>query len=331
MSAAFAAFCPPPWPSPGLCLTPETHYQSELWFPLAELQPIFDRFRRAALVYPPLPGGSPFCEASSWAGVAAVLPPPLSCCPTPLRMLQRLLTDSRAREGYLFWSCMPNRFYGKAMDRYPHQTALIRQWLQQRQAGEQPVRCLDAACGDGAVTYGLVRLFLDHGFTHECFRVEGWTIDPLEVLAAAHCILPHDPLRQEALRRWTVPVFSSGAERSLSFRQADLLTMAGDRQQFDLILCNGLLGGPLIHEREEIGRIVNNLAALLMPGGLVLATDSFHGGWKQKCPHHQVQALFASAGLAPIEAVEGVGGLKQGYISRCPARPAGAGVVSTQR
>ncbi|MDR3580302.1 MAG: class I SAM-dependent methyltransferase [Oryzomonas sp.] len=315
MSAAFAAFCPPPWPSFGLCLTPETHYQSELWFPLAELQPIFDRFRRVALGYPPLPGSEPFSEASSWAGVAAVLPPPLSSCPTPARLLQRLLSDSRAREKYLFWSCMPNRFYGEAMDRYPRQTALIRQWLQQRQTGEQTVRCLDAACGDGAVTYGLARLLLNHGFTHECFRVEGWTIDPLEVWAAAHCTLPHDPLRQEVLRHWTAPVFANGAERSLSFRQADLLTMPPDRQHFDLIVCNGLLGGPLINEREEIGRIVNNLAALLRPGGLVLATDRFHGGWKQKCPHHEVQALFASAGLAPFEAGEGVGGLKQGYIN----------------
>jgi SAM-dependent methyltransferase len=312
MSDAFAAFCPPPWPSPGLCLSPEIHYQSELWFPLSELQPIFDRFRRTALGYPPLPGGAPFSEAASWAGVAAVLPPPLACCPTPARLLQRLLTDSRARVRYLFWSSMPKRFYGEAMDRYPRQTVMIRQWLQQRRAGGQPVRCLDAACGDGAVTYGLVRLLLDCGLAHKGFAVEGWTIDPLEVWAAAHCTLPHDPLRQEAIRRWTAPVLASGAERSLSFRQADLLASVPERQHYDLILCNGLLGGPIIHKLEEIGQIVSNLAAILMPGGLLLAAESFHGGWKQKCPHHEVQALFASAGLAVFEAGEGIGGRKPG-------------------
>ena len=143
------------------------------------------------------------------------------------------------------------------------------------------------------------------------FRVEGWTIDPLEVWAAAHCNLPHDPLRQEALRRWTAPVFASGAERSLSFRQANLLTVTPDRQRFHLILCNGLLGGPIINKQMEIGQIVGNLAALLMPGGLMLAADSFHGGWKQKCPHHEVRAMFASAGLAPFEAGEGIAVWKQ--------------------
>ena len=311
MSAAFAAFCPPPWPSPGLCLTQETHYQSELWFPLAELQPIFDRFHRAALGYPPLPGGTPFSEAASWAGVAAVLPP-LCCCSTPVRLLHRLLTDNEARRRYLFWSGMPKRFYGEAMDRYPQQTAVIRHWLEQRETGEQPLRCLDAACGDGAATYGLARLLLDYGLSHEGFEVKGWTIDPLEVWAAAHCTFPHDPLRQEAFRRWAQPVFASGAVHSLSFRQANLLTVTPDRQRFHLILCNGLLGGPIINEWKEIRQIVGNLAALLMPGGVLLAADSFHGGWKHKCPHHEMLALFASAGLAPFEAGEGICGWKQG-------------------
>jgi len=330
MSAAFAAFCPPPWPSPGLCLTPEAHYQSELWFPLAEVRPIFARFRHATLGYSPPPGGEPFNEAASWAGVAAVLPPFLSGCATPARLLHRLLTDGRAREKYLFWSCMPDRFYGETMDRYPRQTDLIRQWLRQRRTGEQPVRCLDAACGDGAATYGLVRLFLNHGFSPACFRAEGWTIDPLEVWAAAHCTLPHAPLRQETLRRWAAPVFASGAERSLSFWQADLLTPPQDRRHFDLILCNGLLGGPIIHERAEIGRIVNNLAALLLPGGMMLAADNFHGGWKQKCPHHEVQALFVAAGLVPCEAGDGVGGLKPGYVNRRPRRHAGTCASGTR-
>ena len=311
MSAAFVAFCPPPWPSPGLCLTPEIHYQSELWFPLAELQPIFDRFLRASLGYPP-PGGTPFSEEASWAGVAAVLPPPLSCCTTPVRLMHRLLTDYEARKRYLFWSGMPKRFYGEAMDRYPQQTAIIRHWLEQRETVEQPLRCLDAACGDGTATYGLARLLLDYGLSQEGFEVNGWTIDPLEVWAAAHCAFPHDPLRQEAFRRWALPVFASGAARSLSFRQADLLSVTPDRQHFHLILCNGLLGGPIINKEEEMRKIIGNLAALLKPGGMVLAADNFHGGWKQKCPHHELRALFASAGLTPFEAGEGICCWKQG-------------------
>jgi len=152
------------------------------------------------------------------------------------------------------------------------------------------------------------------------------------VWAAAHCAFPHDPLRQETFKRWTLPVFARSAERSLSFRQADLLTIPSERRRFHLILCNGLLGGPIINKREKIGRIVENLAALLMPGGFVLAADSFHGGWKRKCPHHEVRALFASAGLAPFEAGEGIGGLKeQDYLNRGPAPLPGICAVSVRR
>jgi chemotaxis methyl-accepting protein methylase len=132
----------------------------------------------------------------------------------------------------------------------------------------------------------------------------------LEVWAAAHGAFPHDPRRQETFVRWTLPVFAGNAEGSLAFQQSDLLDIPSERQRFNLILCNGLLGGPIINKREEMGQVVENLAALLMPGGVVLAADSFHGGWKQKCPHHEVQALFASAELTPFEVGEGIGGLK---------------------
>lgn len=311
MSAAFTAFCPPPWPAPGLCLNPEIHYQSELWFPLTVVRPIFNRFQRAALNYPTPPAAGAFSDAPSWAGVAAALPPFLSACTTPARLLQRLVADSEARSTYLFWSGMPKRFYGGVMDRYPQQTAVIRRWLEQRPAREQPVRCLDAACGDGAATYGLARLLLEYGLGLEDFLVEGWTVDPLEVWAAAHAVFPHDPARQVAFREWTAPAFAAGAERSLSFRQADLLALPPEQQRFDLILCNGLLGGPIINQPGEIRQVLENLAHLLGPGGVLLAADSFHGGWKQKCPHHEVQALIASAGLDPIMAGEGVGGLKR--------------------
>ncbi|QEM66867.1 chemotaxis protein CheR [Geobacter sp. FeAm09] len=310
MSAACAAFCPPPWPAPGLCPTPETHYQSELWFPLAEVRPVFNRFQRAALTCPAATAGA-FGDAASWAGVAAALPPALSACTTPARLLHRLLADGEARRCYLFWSGMPKRFYGGAMDRYPHQTESIRLWLEQRTATGQPLRCLDAACGDGAATYGLARLLLAHGIPPGNFQIEGWTIDPLEVWAAAHATFPHDPARQAAFREWVAPVFAAGAERAISFRQADLLAMSGEQRPFGLILCNGLLGGPIINKRGDVRRVVENLVALLGPSGILLAADSFHGGWKQQCPHHEVQALLTSAGLAPIVAGAGVGGVKR--------------------
>ena len=96
------------------------------------------------------------------------------------------------------------------------------------------------------------------------------------------------------------PLFGS----SLPHRESDV----GSR--FNLILCNGLLGGPIIHEKEQLDRAVGNLARLLTPGGILLAADNFHGGWKQKCPQKNLRALFELYGLKSFQAGEGVGGLK---------------------
>ncbi len=327
MFAAFTASCPPPWPAPGLALTPEIHCQSELWLPLAHIRPAFERLCRSTLNYAPILSSTPFHQALSWADVFNELGPRFQSTANPARLLEMLLGDHELLKEFLFASFLPRRFYGGRV-RYPGQEAFIRQWLAERAAA--PVRCLDAACGDGAGTYGLARLLVEAGYGTEGFGVEGWTIDPLEVWAAAHGVFPHDPQRQARYREWTAPVFEAGVHSSIMFRTMDLLgdvivppfakgglggiSPAAELQiplaRFDLILCNGLLGGPIIHRQEELLRVAVNLAELLRPGGLLLAADRFHGGWKQQIPKDSLGDLFKACGLVAGEVGEGIGGLK---------------------
>ena len=80
--------------------------------------------------------------------------------------------------------------------------------------------------------------------------------------------------------------------------------------QFDLILCNGLLGGPIVNSETDLTWVARNLAALLRPGGLLLAADRFHGGWKKNIPKETLGDVFKRCGLVVSEAGEGIVGLK---------------------
>ena len=306
MFAAFTASCPPPWPAPGLALCPEIHYQNELWLPLAHIRPAFERLFRTALRHTPILSSTPFSDASSWTDIVAGYHLFFKASVDPSALLERLLTNVEQRERFLFRSFLPERFHGNDAQRYPDQMAWITAWLSERRGGTGPLRCLDAACGDGTGTYGLGRLLLEAGYGAEEFSIEGWTIGPLEVWAAAHGAFPHDPKRQERYREWTSPVFAQGAHRRIIFRRVDLLAGAGPVEGFDLILCNGLLGGPIIHQREELLRVARNLAGLLRPGGVLLAADRFHGGWKKQIPREYLGYLFKRCGLLAGEADEGI-------------------------
>lgn len=318
MSSVCNACCPPPWISQGLHITHGITYQSEHWLPLDELRPHFYRFYRQALTFSPVLANSPFTTAVSWAGIVSRFPPFLSRFINPALLLEQLLVDADLRLKFLFWSFMPERFYGDGSDRYPRQAALIADWLRGKGGRGECVTCLDAACGDGAAAYGLARLLLEQGRQPELFRIEGWTLDPLEVWAAAHGLFPHNPVREAVFRDWTAPVFQAQTHRSMSFRAADLMslpdrTVACDSDRFDLIICNGLLGGPIIHRPEDMRRIVSDLSRLLAPGGLLLAADHFHGGWKKNIPGETLGDVFKAAGLSVADAGEGIAG------SRIPA------------
>lgn len=310
LSAAFTGSCPPPWPAPGLALTPELHRHSELWLPLAQITPAFRHFYRHALTREPIFSSTPFATAASWAGIVSLFPPDSGWPVNPALLLERLLDDGRLRLEFLCWSFMPRRFYGNGTDRYPGQMEFIRDWLGRQERG-RTLRCLDTACGDGATSYALARLALEQGWPSERLCIEGWTLDPLEVWAAAHTRFPHDPSRGQPLRQALAALSPHGVGRSLRFRALDLETPPDHGERFDLIICNGLLGGPIVNHPLSMERITRNLAALLHPQGLLLVADRFHGGWRKSIPTEMLEKLLGSCGLRVAKAGEGMAGFRE--------------------
>ncbi len=302
----YASTSPAPLPAPGLIVTPEIRCQSELYLPVAEIAPTFQKLYSCSLTYPPFLSSTPFHNSLSWADVFSQLPPSAQFNANPARLLEQLLSDHDLLVAFLFASFLPNRFYG-GFERYPQQADFIREWLKKLHSGT--LRCLDAACGTGEDTYLLAGLLMKRCLPAEKVRIEGWTIEPLEVWAAGHCSFPHDLGREAIFREKTCELFEQGFNTRIRFRSVDLLGPP-ETEQFDLILCNGLLGGPIINSAESMELVAANLERLLAPGGLLLTANHFHGGWQQKCPQENLRALFEENSLKTFTAGEGIGGHK---------------------
>jgi chemotaxis methyl-accepting protein methylase len=307
---------PAPLIAPGLIVTPEIRRQSEVYLPTAEISRAFNLFYRHAQSYPPVLSSTPFYKALSWADVFVALPSSFQFSANPALLLEALLSDKELMTEFLFHSFLPRRFYG-GFGRYLRQSEFIQEWLGNvKKTGNTDLRCLDAACGTGEDTYGLVNLAMRAGFSPEKIQIEGWSLEPLEVWAAAHQCFPHDRQREREFRKEISQLFEHGFQSNLSFRCVDLSEVslseseADNVNPFDLILCNGLLGGPIINKPEQLERMVANLVSLLAPGGLLLAANSFHGGWKSKFGSTDLKALFSRMGLKDISAGDGIGGLK---------------------
>jgi SAM-dependent methyltransferase len=317
----YVCTCPVPLPASGLIITTEIRTQCERYLPIVEVAAAFNQLYSAALTYPPIFSSTPFHDSLSWADTFAALPTQFQLSANPARLLESLLDDVLLLSRFLFASFLPGRFYG-SIGRYPGQQKFVREWLTIRKG--RTLHCLDVACGTGEETYGLALLLSEEGLLPEAIRIDGWTLEPLEVWAATYLRFPHDRRRETLLRGATAALFQRGYGRRISFRCQDILTSpsqfpllrgngksnAGENRCFDLILCNGLLGGPIIHEKEQLNRAVGNLSQLLAPGGILLAADNFHGGWKQKCPQTELRASFETHGLKCVEPGGGLGGLK---------------------
>lgn len=291
----YASTSTAPLPSQGLVITKEIRIQSELYLPISEVASVFYKLYYCSLSYKPIFSSTPFHNAMSWADVFCRLPPEFQKSANPAKLIEILLCDRAMLIRFLFASFLPNRFYG-SIERYHGQYEFIGKWIASK---IRAPRCLDAACGTGEATYSLARLFINKGFSVTDISIEGWTLEPLEVWAASHN-------RTED---------SAALSRCIAFRCKNLLTTTSIStdsidEKFDLILCNGLLGGPIINESDNIMLAVTNLLQLLSTGGLLLAANNFHGGWKQKCPQDNLQALFENKGLKTFVAGEGIGGLK---------------------
>ena len=295
----------------GLALTAEMRATTDLLLPLDEVRRAFRRLLRLSLAFTPTLDGTPLQTAASWPDCLERLDP-LFREPNPARFLARLAADGELRTRFLFALFVPRR-HGANADRYPGQGKFLRQWLATAGNGsEKPLSCLDAACGAGEGTYGLARLLGETGFPPERFSIVGASRDPLEIFAAAHGYFPHDPARQEALCRLRDELRATGALGRIRFTEADLTADAGGSETFAVILCNGILGGPFMHGKQTLERVVAGLVNRLAAGGIILAADRFHDGWKRVAPPDMLGEILAGTGLSVVTAGEGIAGIRGG-------------------
>ncbi|KAF0221341.1 MAG: hypothetical protein FD174_479 [Geobacteraceae bacterium] len=298
--------------TPGLFITDEMRGMTELYLPLAEIRRISDRFFSLSLKFTPFHAASPLHTAASWLDALERLSP-LVRHANPARLFRGLMADEIWRVCFMFSVFLPKR-YGGGFGRYPGQAAFLKRWLMEnRMRSGSPVSCLDAACGCGEGTYELARLLLESGYSVDTFRVHGATLEPLELFAAAHGYFPHHPVREAAYRRHIQPLFAHGAAKRIAFAIEDVTKCSsGEGEVYDVILCNGLLGGPFLHRGEELMAAVSSLGKRLKPKGLLLAADRFHGGWKKLAPEGLLREIFVRAGLSLLPIEEGIGGIKRG-------------------
>lgn len=305
----YAALSPHGLWAPGLVLTDEMRVASELYVPLSEIRHAFDRLLSRALRFAPFPDASPLHGSCCWLDVLHGLGALISE-PNPASLLLRLMTDEAFRCRFLFALFLPRR-YGGGFDRYPFQRAFLRQWLGDNRARlSGGIRCLDAGCGSGEGTYEMAMELLTCGYEARMCVVTGTTLEPLELFAAAHAFFPHNQNRQDAFRRRVEALCAAGMMAQLRFGLENLTCSEAGAEEYDVILCNGLLGGPFLAEPGKTAAVIRRLAGRLAPGGILLAADRFHGGWRRKMSREMLGEMVRQSGLTPLCPEEGIAGVK---------------------
>lgn len=282
----------PPYAS-GLVVTSEMHREVEVYLPLAEIRKALARFCSLAMTSDaPLEGT--IAEGVSWYAILHHLHRSgLNCPANPAQAIQSALVDYDFRRNLLFALFLPQH-YGGSFHRYPKQMAFLSAILQKRPF-PTAIRCLDAACGTGEQTWEVAS---ELGRLNIPYVVEGVSLNPLEVFAAAHGFFPGDRLREMEYRGKMHDVLQANIGR-LTFRMGDIAEGIG-AGKYHLILCNGLIGGPFIHDEITLRKITTRLAQGLQDGGFILVSDRFHDGWKKRMPQVVIQEAFAESSMRLI-------------------------------
>jgi len=284
--------------------------QHELYLPMDEIVPAFAHLCRISCLYSVDTGTIPLFSAGSWPDFLSRLQlSPLIF--NPASLLSRLATVQALRHAFLYALFIP-RSYGGSFGRYPRQAAFLAKWLadaRERLSGSASL--LDAACGCGEGTYEAAKILLGQGYLPEATRVDGSTLEPLELLAAAFGYYPNDPGRADSFKSRVGPLLETGGGRMIRFFREDVRKSPEQAERYDVVICNGLLGGPLLRGRGELSRAVGALSGRVNPGGLLMIADCFHGGWKKR-EQGEVISLLRDHLFEIVEAGEGVAGIRSG-------------------
>jgi SAM-dependent methyltransferase len=298
----------PIW-TPGVVITPEMRNHAENHLPVAEVLSLLPALLRRLCRFSPTPIPLTLPPPLSWPDLLARLPFHLQVA-DPCRLLSLLLSEPDARIPLLFALFIPRRF-GGGLGRYPHQMAVVRQWLAKEAGSGRHLRCLDAACGTGEGTWELALSARAADIPRERLTIHGSSLGELELMAARHLFFPHDQQRQERMRQAAAPLVAAGYSHVMSFFRDDLLKPSPAETTYDLILCNGTMGGPFLHEPQQLETALAGLADRLRAGGLLCMADHFHGGWEKKSPRRRSAAVLAEMGLSIQCGNEGLVAVKE--------------------
>ncbi|MRR05707.1 MAG: chemotaxis protein CheR [Deltaproteobacteria bacterium] len=283
--------------APGLMITSEMRGLTEQYLPMAEIRAAFRHFFSLALHYPLPDESNPIHSASSWLDLLQRLHLTKESA-NPAALLRKLIIDEDSRVSFLFSVLLPEH-HGGSFLRYPEQIDFLKSWISRRSSFfSGGIRCLDAACGTGEGTYDIAELLQNCGIPAHDRQVHGCSLEALEVFTAAHGCFPHDPERQRRFRTRIEPLFiAHGTDGMVFFRDTILRQPTPEEQPYDVILCNGLLGGPFLHEPEMLEKAIKSLGARLKTGGILLAADRFHGGWRKENPPTRIVEIMQRIGL----------------------------------
>jgi len=287
---------------PGGVITGEMHRQTEALLPLREMIPPIRRVVQGLLLPPPDGFTTLLTGAASWLAVCERLRLP---CVDPSVMLRDALNDPRSAMLFLSRWYLPPR-HGGTFGRYPAQLGFVRRWFEERR-GEW-LSILDTACGTGEGVYDLALVAAASGFPPSRVMIVGETLSAVEVVSAASGVIPHDPGRTARFVPVRQRVLQSGMLERIIFRQHDLLADQGGDGRHDLILCNGLMGGPVLHDPDLMGQVIDTLARRLRRRGILLIADRFHEG-RHRQGGRLVRQVLEQAGFSLIDPGEGIGGV----------------------
>lgn len=260
----------PPWWAPGLILDADIRDRHERYLPVRAF--LNDLADLATHILP----------HSSW--VPRLLRPACAVCaccaaPAPVPSLPDLWAQlpeplagqvTVAESALLPLLCAladPPRF-GTDFGRYPEQLRGIAEFATTHVSPGVPLRVLDLGCGTGQGTREAAATVA--AATGQTPWTVGVTSEPLEVWMATHRRLPHDPAREQRLQACLAPC-------PVHFLAGDA-TAVPCRGRFDLVLANGLVGGPFLRSPHQVALFLLELARLLAPNGRVTLANRFHEG-----------------------------------------------------
>jgi chemotaxis methyl-accepting protein methylase len=305
----FCSYCPAPEWGSGLILTPEIRGQAERYLPISEIRSAFRYLINRSTRYKPFLLAFPLFSARSWPDALESLsnPPDSS---NPAELIRDLAENEDSRRIFIASSLVPCR-YGGEFGRYPLQTGFLKEWLgQRRRLGLAGIKVLDTACGSGEQSYELAELLCDEGWEPERCTVTGETVEPLELAAAAHGWFSSDKAREMRFRRRVESILAKGGGSMVSFVSRDIRDKVETGSLYDVVLCNGLIGGPLLNDAEEVRELIRNLSERVEKGGVFLAADRFHAGWNRSARIGIIRSELENAGFATVDAGEGVAAVR---------------------